>query len=122
MKKAIGSWIFVFVFAFTLGLIVRDWNTSKLTAVHNTSAYAPTPEVILPESDEPTDTGAVNINTASKEELMRLNGIGEKMAQRIIDYRTEHGGFETVWDIMKVSGIGEAKFEAIKEDITVTPD
>ena len=68
-----------------------------------------------------TDTrvydGRININTADKELLETLDGIGESMAQRIIDYRTENGGFENIEDIMKVDGIGEKKFGAIKDKI-----
>lgn len=61
---------------------------------------------------------AVNINTASKEELMTLNGIGETTAEAIIEYRKENK-FTKIEDIKNVKGIGDKKFEAIKEDIEV---
>ena len=61
----------------------------------------------------------VNINTASLEELDQLPGIGSAIAQRIIDYRSEHGEFKKVEDIQEVKGIGDAKFNEIKDDITV---
>jgi competence protein ComEA len=61
----------------------------------------------------------VNINTASAEELMMLDGIGEALAERIIDYRDEHGGFESVWDVVNVSGISRNMFNKIYEHITV---
>lgn len=61
----------------------------------------------------------VNINTASKEELMNLKGIGESRADDIIRYRDRFGGFQTIEDIMNVSGIKEAAFEKIKDNITV---
>ncbi|MBO4459144.1 MAG: helix-hairpin-helix domain-containing protein [Clostridiales bacterium] len=57
---------------------------------------------------------AVNINTASKEELMTLPGIGEKLADQIVGYREDHP-FKSIKDICNVSGIGEAKFEKIKD-------
>ncbi len=61
----------------------------------------------------------VNINTAGREELMTLRGIGETRAEDIIRYREENGPFQSIEDIMNVSGIKEAAFEKIKEDITV---
>jgi len=60
----------------------------------------------------------ININTADQQELMRLSGIGEVYAQRIIDYRTTNGAFQSIEDIMKVSGIGNVTFENIKTQIT----
>ena len=64
-------------------------------------------------------SGKININTASKEELMTLDGIGEKKAGWIIEYRELHGSFQTIQDIMKVSGIGKKTFESLKDYICV---
>lgn len=61
----------------------------------------------------------VNINTASKERLMTLPGIGESRAESIIAYRQENGGFKTIEDIMRVSGIKDAAFNKIKEYICI---
>ena len=63
--------------------------------------------------------GRININTASRAELMDLSGIGEVLSERIIDYRNNNGYFQKIEDIMKVSGIGQKKFESIKDKITV---
>jgi competence protein ComEA len=60
----------------------------------------------------------ININTCTKEELMSLPGVGEVLAERILEYR-EQTSFKTLEDIMNVSGIGEKKFENIKELIIV---
>lgn len=61
----------------------------------------------------------VNINTATKEELMKLSNIGESKAEKIIDYRTANGNFNSIEDIKKVSGIGDKLYDSIKENITV---
>lgn len=59
----------------------------------------------------------IRINSASLEELDRLNGVGPAIAQRIIDYRVENGGFKTVDEIKLVPGIGDKMFEKIKNEI-----
>lgn len=61
----------------------------------------------------------VNINTASLEELMTLDGIGEKTAMNIIEYRENNNGFLNVDELLEISGIGEKKLEKIRDLITV---
>lgn len=61
----------------------------------------------------------VNINTASMEELMTLTGIGESKAKNIISYREENGKFKVIEDIKNISGIGDALFNKIKDNIVV---
>lgn len=61
----------------------------------------------------------ISINTATKEELMSLDGIGEAKAQSIINYRQENGSFEKIEDIKNISGIGDSIFEKIKNSITL---
>ena len=61
----------------------------------------------------------ININTASVEELQELPRIGPKVAQRIVDFRKEHGRFKRIEEIMKVKGIGESTFERIRDLIMV---
>lgn len=60
----------------------------------------------------------VDINTATEEELRLLPGIGETLAQRIVEYRTEHGAFESIEELTQVSGIGEGRLKDIRELIT----
>lgn len=61
----------------------------------------------------------ININTASKEQLTELPGVGPAIADNIIAFRQENGRFEKIEDIMNVSGIGDAKFKRLKDLITV---
>ena len=75
-----------------------------------------TEEEIQIEHEE--KSGKVNINSATKEELMSLTSIGSSTADKIIKYRQEFE-FEKIEDIMNVSGIGESKFNNIKDSITV---
>lgn len=63
--------------------------------------------------------GLVNINTADEAKLTTLKGIGAGKAKAIIEYRTEHGGFDKIEDIMQVRGIKQAGFDKIKDSITV---
>lgn len=62
----------------------------------------------------------VNINTASAQEMAdKLDGIGPALGQRIVDYRTSNGPFKDIEEIKNVSGIGDKRFEAIKDKISV---
>ncbi|MBO4815681.1 MAG: helix-hairpin-helix domain-containing protein [Clostridia bacterium] len=76
-------------------------------------------EGVLPEEIENLKAEKVNINTAKQTELETLNGIGPSTALKIINYRNENGKFKKIEDIKNVPGIGESKFENIKEDICV---
>lgn len=75
------------------------------------------------ESDENLSNnsrdGKININKADSGELQKLDGIGEALAGRIIEYREKNGKFKTIEDLKQVSGIGEKKFEAIREKVDV---
>ena len=62
---------------------------------------------------------ALNLNTATKEELEGLPGIGPAKAQAILDYRKAHGGFKSVEELKDVKGIGAKRFEKLKGELTV---
>ncbi|MBA3507745.1 MAG: helix-hairpin-helix domain-containing protein [Betaproteobacteria bacterium] len=71
---------------------------------------------VMPPAD-----AAVNLNTASKDELVALVGIGPAKAQAILDYRRANGPFKTVDDVKNVKGIGAKRLEKFKDQLTVAP-
>ncbi len=71
------------------------------------------------ETPSVSDAQKININCAEKEELKKIKGIGEQVAEKIINYRETHGGFSNTKELLNVSGIGERTFEKIKDQITV---
>ncbi len=75
--------------------------------------------VVNHEESESTQSSKVNINTATQAQLETLSGIGPSTAAKIIAYRQENGKFTKIEDIKNVSGIGDSKFEKIKDDIVV---
>lgn len=77
-------------------------------------------EIVYDEIQDNNEEDKININTASVEELSEgLYGIGDVMANRIVEYREENGKFSTIDDITNVKGIGEVTFSKIKDDICV---
>lgn len=95
-----------------------DKTTTTTTEIPNNAA-------IPDNSNTSSDTSSatlnlkINLNTASKEELTKLSGIGEAKAQDIIDYRNTNGSFKTIEEIKNISGIGDALFAKIKDNITI---
>jgi len=76
--------------------------------------------------DPPTTAGratpaAVNLNTATVDQLTALPGLGERMAQRIVEYRQKNGPFKKPEDLMNVKGIGEKNFLRLKSMVTTAP-
>ena len=68
-----------------------------------------------------TAFAALNLNTATKEELVALPGIGPAKAQAILDYRNSHGQFKSIEEVKDVKGIGAKRFEKLKGELTVAP-
>lgn len=100
----------------TTGQASEAQNSSNLNA--NTPNSNPGPGV---QSGAGASTGRININTAGASELDKLPGIGPALAERIIQYRNEHGAFSTPEDLQKVAGIGSKTYEKMSSMLTVGP-
>lgn len=74
---------------------------------------------VAESTSQEMNNGKVNLNQASAEELMTLPGIGEAKAEAILQYRAEHGNFDSIEEIKNISGIKDGVFEKIKDKITV---
>lgn len=135
-KQTLTFGAVVFMAAFIVGIMVHTNTPQHFTIEEDTLANpgieksfpvpaasaettAPVQPADIEETVRPPAEAKININTATVEELDKLDGVGEKIAQRIIQYREKHGAFEVIEDIMKVSGIGEKKFANMKDDICV---
>lgn len=68
---------------------------------------------------EASESLKINLNEATVQQLVKIKGIGQKYAERIVEYRENNGKFEKVEDVMKIKGIGKKKFESIKDTIIV---
>lgn len=95
---------------------------STRSEANPTTAVSGLPESEGPSVSEQTTgsvSGKINLNTATKEDLMTLNGIGEVLAERILAYREQYGGFDSVEELMQVEGIGEKRFASMEPYVTI---
>ena len=76
-------------------------------------------DIIMQEENKNSSNSVVNINTANETELEELPGIGTSIAERIVEYRNKNGKFKNIEDIKNVTGIGNSKFEKIKDLIKI---
>jgi competence protein ComEA len=136
MKSTLREWLaltaaerkvaLVLVGAFILGLGIRlywqtfppqrtfDYSSSDSTFVALSAAEGETPG-----DRTPGQTGPLNINTATKSDLVKLPGIGEVTAERILAYRNDVGPFSAVEDLRKIRGISKLKLEKLRPLVTV---
>ena len=83
------------------------------------TVYSSTASCGIENEDIGSDTKIININSASVDELMLLDGIGETKANAIVEYRNANGYFTSVDELLNVSGIGEKTLEKIRDSCTV---
>ena len=75
--------------------------------------------VVLDAAAGREDGGLVNLNTADEKALDALPGVGPATARKIIEYRESEGGFQSTEDLMKIKGIGQAKYDKLKDKVTI---
>jgi competence ComEA-like helix-hairpin-helix protein len=104
MRKSLPIFITLFFIA-TMSVAAMPADNAPATAASTNSS---------------SSAGVVNINTADVAQLSMLPRIGGKVAQRIVDYRTEHGPFAKTSDLMQVKGIGDKSFQNLSSYLTVS--
>ena len=109
------KWIVVLTLIFSLVMVGIYFHSTRIDDGDEYTIRAGS----LAERAEPMDAvqWQVNINTATAEELTRLPGVGEVLAERIVEYREQYGPFREAEELMKVNGIGESKFADMKEQV-----
>lgn len=103
--------VIVVIGLYIIGLTLfqnRDMNPTE----NFDSGYIPTP---VTEEETVKEMTLININTATEEELCKLQGIGSVLAKRIIEKRNELGGFTGIYQISEIEGIGQKKYDSIKD-------
>jgi len=99
-----------------------ETETADLSDVNMAQILMDGQEVIVPSANNPegiSPVNLININTADMYHFCKLDGIGESIAADIIEYRTKNGPFKNIEQLKNVNGIGDAKFEKIKDKITI---
>lgn len=118
-KIARAEWLLLAVTALFLCLLLALFWRDRTAMTPDRTGTAVETEIQVPQEDIQPDLSPLDLNSATAAELAQLPGIGEELARRIVEYRAENGPFEAVEEIMEVSGIGEGKFAALEDRITV---
>ena len=116
---AIVCIFFAFCFGMSRGSATSSGEQRIMTEKNTASVQERMTGAEQSATQERSLSEVVNINTADLQELTSLPGIGETLAQRIIDYREQHGSFSCAEALMNVSGIGQGRFEMIRNYVTV---
>ena len=122
MKKQ--GWILIGITGAFLCLLLGVFigRNARRSYLQIDASQSPTTQVSQTQTtpSKPAESlGMLNINTATAEQLQLLPDIGEVLAQRIIDYRNQNGIFSNIDELKNVSGIGDARFDKIKNYITI---
>lgn len=117
MEKEQREWVlFGVMVALLIAVVLLAWldvpELAPASVTYNTTQTVST-------STTGTTAFSVSLNSATVEDLMRLDGVGEKTAQKILAYREAHGGFSSVDELLEVEGIGEKKLENWKPHLTL---
>ncbi|RMG50146.1 MAG: hypothetical protein D6723_12745 [Acidobacteria bacterium] len=110
--KRIGLWITIGLFALSLVYLFKPRSEKRASTP---AVPSPPRSVTFPSPRKPR----ININAASVEQLASLPGIGSVMARRIVEYRKRHGPFQRPEDLLIIEGIGEKRFRALVDYISV---
>ena len=93
---------------------VRAWLVVTLAGMLVAAGASP----LILAAPGSSSAGKIDINTATEAELMTVNGIGESLAKRIVEFRDENGPYERIEDLLKVRGIGEKSLEKLRAHLT----
>ena len=122
MKKS-GVAVLVSIFLaftfFTLGFFCARTHLGSSVVISRIPSTEPSSAESVPVFTGSNLSFPIDINTASVEDFISLPGIGEVLAKRIVDYRTENGAFHTIEELMEVSGIGQSRLENLRPYVTI---